>query len=335
MQKPNELTQLLVKMIQLMQLDNPIGHRNLTLVPIKGPSSQLDYILGAEAIAAGTLTVQEISESGAVNTLTVENKGDRRVLLLDGEELIGAKQNRILNTTLLIEAHTTQKIPVSCVEQGRWRHISHAFAVGVYSPPEMRSKKSRAVSSSYIRCGQADSNQVEVWREVDKLCCDLRANAPTRAMKDVFDQRANDCNSYIRALPYPEGVRGVMAAVSGRFAAMDVLDKPAAFQRIWNRLVSGYAMDALRRKDKEHKPFTEKSAQFIMDSISDCQVSVFDAVGLGQELRFESPLILGQALVVQDCLVHISVFPNEANSRPDDPEYRIMPPSFRKRPRRP
>ena len=148
MQEPNELTKLLVKMTELLQLDNPIGHRNLTLVPVRGDSSAgLDYVLAAEAIEDGTLTVKEVSDSGDVNMLIVQNKSDKRVLLLDGEELVGAKQNRILNTTILIEANTTQKISVSCVEQGRWNHVSSKFSAGMYSPPEMRSNKSRAVSN--------------------------------------------------------------------------------------------------------------------------------------------------------------------------------------------
>lgn len=76
----------------------------------------MDYVLAQDALEDGTLTVKEISDSGKVNKLIVQNKGDKRVLLLDGEELIGAKQNRILNTTILIEANVTQKIPISCVE---------------------------------------------------------------------------------------------------------------------------------------------------------------------------------------------------------------------------
>ncbi|RKY06339.1 MAG: hypothetical protein DRP56_07600 [Planctomycetota bacterium] len=336
MNKPNELTRLLVKMTELLQLDNPVGHRNLTLVPIKGDSVGLDYILAAEAIEDGTLTVKEVSDSGDVNTLIVQNKSDKRVLLLDGEELVGAKQNRILNTTILIEASTTQKIPVSCVEQGRWNHVSSKFSSGMYSPPEMRLNKSRAVSRSYAECGQAVSNQGEVWADVENIVSDLDTHAPTRAMKDAFDQRSRDFDSYVLALPYPEGARGIMAAISGRFVAMDVLDRPDAFKQIWNRLVTGYAMDAARRRTDDDKLFTEKGAKFFIDSIGDCEVSQFDSAGLGKELRFESDQILGQALIVDDCLVHMSVFPNDVENRSADPRgRRIMPPSFRRRPRRP
>ena len=44
------------------------------------------------------MTVEEVSEGGSVPNLFVENKGDIRVLFLEGEQLIGAKQNRVLNS---------------------------------------------------------------------------------------------------------------------------------------------------------------------------------------------------------------------------------------------
>ena len=55
------------------------------------------------------------------------NLGDLAMLLLDGEELIGAKQNRILNLSILAPAHQTIAIPVSCVEVGRWHAQSAEF----------------------------------------------------------------------------------------------------------------------------------------------------------------------------------------------------------------
>ncbi len=55
--------------------------------------------------------VTEVSEAGSVPFLQVANGADRPLLLLDGEELIGAKQNRILNTTVLVAARTEVTIP--------------------------------------------------------------------------------------------------------------------------------------------------------------------------------------------------------------------------------
>jgi len=45
--------------------------------------------------------------------------GDLPLLLLDGEQLVGAKQNWIMNMTVLVAAHTAVTIPVSCVERVR------------------------------------------------------------------------------------------------------------------------------------------------------------------------------------------------------------------------
>ena len=49
------------------------------------------------------------------------------LLMLDGEELVGAKKNRVLNVTVLIAAQSDTVIPVSCVEQGRWSYWSQEF----------------------------------------------------------------------------------------------------------------------------------------------------------------------------------------------------------------
>lgn len=59
--------------------------------------------------------------------LTVVNHADSPVLLLDGEELVGALQDRVLNSTVLLPAHAWLMIPVNCVEEGRWGSRSPAF----------------------------------------------------------------------------------------------------------------------------------------------------------------------------------------------------------------
>lgn len=79
----------------------------------------LEYLLLDEALADGSIEVEEVDNSGSVPELKVINNSPQMVLILDGEELVGAKQNRIINTTILIQGKSTTVIPVSCVEQGR------------------------------------------------------------------------------------------------------------------------------------------------------------------------------------------------------------------------
>jgi hypothetical protein len=104
--------------------------------------------------------VTEVDNHGAVQNLKVHNKSERMVLILDGEELVGAKQNRIVNTTILVAGNATVIIPVSCVEQGRWAYKTSRFhSEERIMPSRMRAMKARQVQESVRAHGEyrADS----------------------------------------------------------------------------------------------------------------------------------------------------------------------------------
>ena len=65
------------------------------------------YITLRQALGEGLAVITEVSEGGSVPELCVVNTGDARILVLDGEELRGAKQNRVLSTAILIDGHST------------------------------------------------------------------------------------------------------------------------------------------------------------------------------------------------------------------------------------
>lgn len=68
------------------------------------------------------------------------------MLFVEGQELKGAKQNRVLNTSVLIGAKSKTVLPVSCVEQGRWRYVSKGFtASGSYGSSKLRSVLKKSV----------------------------------------------------------------------------------------------------------------------------------------------------------------------------------------------
>jgi hypothetical protein len=110
------------------QIGEPVEHRGIVISPLfprKTPDAA--YVTLEEALPLG-FRVTEVDEAGTVPELVVVNPLEENVLLYDGEELLGAKQNRILNVTVLVAAQSESRIPVSCVEQGRWRRQSAAFS---------------------------------------------------------------------------------------------------------------------------------------------------------------------------------------------------------------
>jgi hypothetical protein len=311
-----------------------IGHRNLMLVPLRGEGHQArfhDYLLASEAIDAGVLTVTEVDESGTVPELLAVNDADRPVLLIDGEELQGAKQNRILNTSVLLPPKSKTRIPVSCVEEGRWSHVSPTFKAGNYAPSSLRQRKSRDVQHSLRARGRAESDQGAVWESVAEHIETRAAQSPTRAMSDAMATLADVLGRYHEALPYPSATCGVVAAVCGRFVAMDAFDSPSTLETIWGRLVASYAMDAEASPEKSDKTFSARAAAVLVEHAADQECQAFASVGLGNDLRFQADDVLGQALEAQGHLLHMSVFPHNGNHRrPSNIRPAIQPPSYRR-----
>src|SRR5512145_312933 len=152
---------------QIVQTGEPLEHRGIVVCPLfprRDPTAS--YITLDEALASG-LSVREVDESGRVPELVVENPLDSRVLLYDGEELVGAKQNRILNVSVLVDAKSQLRIPVSCVEQGRWSRTSPSFRPGSHvSHAHLRRRKAEAQAAQPMARGVAQS---QVWNELHEV----------------------------------------------------------------------------------------------------------------------------------------------------------------------
>ena len=115
------MDQIIINFLSKLELGELQTFKNMAMIPLFSSVDHTpQYLSLGEAMGKGLLTVTEVSQSGAVPELKVVNKGDLPVLLLDGEELAGAKQNRVLNTTILVIEKSETIIPVSWTEQGRW-----------------------------------------------------------------------------------------------------------------------------------------------------------------------------------------------------------------------
>jgi hypothetical protein len=77
------------------------SHQNMALFPLLAPDAgEPDYLVLEEALGQGAVEITEVSHGGSVPDLKLINKSPSKLLVVDGEELVGAKQNRIVNATL-------------------------------------------------------------------------------------------------------------------------------------------------------------------------------------------------------------------------------------------
>jgi hypothetical protein len=307
--KENEM-QVIADALSHITFGQPVSFGNLTMFPLLNGGEEIaDYLTLDDAIKQGQAVVTEVSESGSVPELSFTNNGALPVLLVDGEELIGAKQNRILNLTILAPAHRKLNIPVSCVEQGRWSYKSAAFESAPRAQfASSRAKKLASVSRSRER-GRADSDQSEVWEDIDRMAADLNVASATSAMSDIYQSYSTDLDECVKKLSPVKAQVGAAFAINGEIIGFDVFDRASTLTKLLPKLVSSYAIQALSRGGAEDdKAPREEAVRELLDAVSNSQGRSFTAKGEGEDVRIEDAGLSAAALVAKGRLIHLCGF---------------------------
>lgn len=286
-------------------------YKNMITVPMKGMNfPDIKYLTLKEAMAEDLIKITEIDESGSVPTLNVFNKGNLPVLLFDGEELKGAKQNRVLNTTVLIPENIEQEIPVSCVEQGRWSYDSPVFKEsGTLAASRVRRSKSQTVSASLKENNSYFSDQGKVWNEVESLYEDYALASPTRAMNDVFEAKNDDISDYVKEFPF-SNQNGVLVFINGKLAGMELLSTEDNYEKYHEKIIKSYSIDALaeiQETNIQDIDFIKESQDFI-NEIATIKIVEKPSVGYGYDCRFVNDNIAGAMLVHENSIIHGAFF---------------------------
>jgi hypothetical protein len=287
------------------------SHWNLAVFPLLSSYAiGLDYITLDEALSEGLIEVVEMSEEGTVPELKVVNKSPCMILILDGEELVGAKQNRIVNTTILIQEKTTTVIPVSCVEQGRWAHTSTRFdSEDRLMAAQLRAMKSEQVHRSIRNSDDYYSDQAAIWREISKKARRMRAESPTMAMSEIYEKKRAALDGYINHFRLVEMQVGAVFMINGKVVGLDCFGKPETFSKVFRKLVESYALDAIdwQEQEKSGRELKSEVTKFLW-AASAASVESRPSVGLGIDCRLESYNLTGFVLAHEDQVLHFSVF---------------------------
>jgi hypothetical protein len=305
-------------------------YKNMSVISLLSPTDcHTAFLLGSEAINLNIIRVSEISESGHVPELKVINKSDNKVLFLDGEELVGAKQNRVLNTTILVQERAQMSIPVSCVEEGRWsytqqrqRPASHQtsdrddkdFASeNRYMSPRVRALKNKSVHESVLRGAGFRSSQSDIWNGIREKFARLNlTDSPTMAMSDIYEAKSEVIDDFHKKFSLTQNQIGMIVFINDQIAGLEILNSFVKFAIMYEQLIVSYGMDALETIHSGAIPprgITARARDF-METIAKSETQLNRSVGLGEDIRIISDSLIGAGLEFQTQLVHLNVFPN-------------------------
>lgn len=270
--------------------------------------SKLSYLTLDEALQRDLVDVTEITEGGRVPTLKVSNKAEDLLFLMAGEQLKGAKQNRVLNVSIMVGSRSAIPIPVSCVEAGRWQYRSAKFmSAGTSSHSFLRAKMSKDAHKFYRASGAPGSEQGEIWDEVSRKLEKMGSCSPSAELNQVYEDHESKLKKVTEELKAPVGCSGAVFVFGGRIAGMDLFDKTTTLEKLWPKLVRSYAIDAMEEA-AESSPLTRETVASWVKAALTAKSEKFRSPGLGDDFRFESESLVGSSLLVEDEPVHTELF---------------------------
>jgi hypothetical protein len=292
----------------------PMTFKNLTVIPLFDEIiNPLGYLSLKTALENGTAIVTEVNDSGSVPELKVKNNSFMPILIIDGEELIGAKQNRIANTSILLQANSETLIPVSCTESGRWNYNSDSFSSSdsMMYASSRRAKSSRVYESMKGGHGYS-ANQSEVWSEVATLHASVGTHSRSSAMSDAYAQKKEDLTDFVHAFPCLQGQKGMIVMVNGEVQAADYISRTEVYADVHEKLIKSFAIESLSKSAVADKNLNGADALIDagkwLNNLPQTEESTFTPVGLGEDTRYDSPEQGAAALMYGDSVVHLSVF---------------------------
>ncbi len=286
-QKSEELLSTIHSELARLVIGDAIHHRNLTVFPLVGKKARGPVCtLLDKAIRNGEAVVRELDNDGSVPELRLLNNGVNPLLVTEGEILIGAKQNRVVDVTVIVAAHQEVVLPVSCVEQGRWKYETAEFRTADFAPAALRADRTANRALQRDHSSHAPDVQGEVWQGVSGYLQDLDAHSPTDSMTDAYELANDRIDDYRAGLRLPAGTRGVIVCREGQAVGMDLFDSPSAMKSVWKRLSGGYILDAVRHCSSTRKSGKKAATSFYKHLSKTLQTSQAE-IGCGS--RIDSP----------------------------------------------
>lgn len=287
----------------------PQVHENMAVIPLKSKISyKLDLLTLKKGLELGLVEVKECEQS-TVNTIKVTNNSVTPLILIDGEEILGANQNRIVNSTLLIAPKTTQKISVSCTEHGRWKYKSE-FRQSEYIADFNTRRVKEMASRSH------GNTQHAIWNSIAHLEDEHDFASPTSAMSESYDNLRIDHNEFLKSYEIVDGQCGVLIIQNGEIKGFEIFYNPQIYKEYHEKVLRSYLMN----NKVENTTFTINMDEIkgIIDDAEHLEFSRKNSEGIEDKFEFENDYSLGNLYSYDSEIIHFSYFAKIDDDSSDD-----------------
>ena len=282
----------------------PITRAGISLTPVY-LHQQCPELLDAHG-AGVTITERPDAE---VPTLTLHNPSDRPVLVPGGMVVEGGHQNRVVNVPVIVEAHGTLNVSVSCVQAGRWGGGSEFRLGRAFAPRRVRDTNARTTARSVQR-GEKRADQHEIWDSVRAELHQLGVDSTTANLEERYiaaeadRERAGAIEELIGLGPLV-GQHGIVVSHGRRIIAADLFGSPELLQANWQALITSHFSEHVVHGGG--RPSLSQALRFLR-RFATARAQMTPGTGLGTERHVDIRRLSGQALLLDDAVVYASCF---------------------------
>ena len=281
--------------LQHLSLAERQNYENMTVVPIlSDTNTPFDVLDLKEGLKMGLVKIEECDNSN-IEQVKLKNNSISPLILLDGEEIAGSLQNRIISQTMIIAPKSEIKIPVNCSEKGRNTYKSEFHYSNYMANSNTRRKK--VYNKNKLR-------QNVVWSSIDDLEKDKNTCSKTNALRDSYEKNKYDIDSYLKHFKMENNQIGVICIVENK-VGLEIFNNHSLYEKYNEMLLRSYIIDS---SNKEKINISNKELENILDSINDDSFIKKEAVGLGKYYKISNSYGNGHILIYENNMVHANFF---------------------------
>ncbi len=276
----------------------------------------------------------EVLETGTVKELIIKNRSEENsILIIEGTIVKGGMQNRVINTTLILDKNSECKVPTTCVEQSRWGYnlpndfftsntsinnstdgktleFNNYFLSTNFISPTLYMSLNQSVGKGMSSGGTYTADQSSIWCRVDSYSGSLGVSSSTKDFTKVYRDKEKEIKEYYKA--FKDGLEnvvynGLLAVIKGKKIFFNYSCDPEIIDIRLKLFVESVAVEALALGEAKTIDSQHKIVEIFLNSLPNIPINKYKNSLGDYDVRFEDKAIAGSYYLHGDDLIFLSV----------------------------